>query len=788
MTELDALKKKISEDPQSFIVVIGAGASIPADLPSWSELKDALCDSIPEIYEEEDANKHVEVVNNAPTLWFSFSRLKSILGNLRYEKEIKNALDISGKRTPLLYKQIWELNVAGVINFNIDNFAVQSFSEVKHIAVDYATAEEPHKYKNFPLSSDKFVFQPHGIITDAESWIFTENDRVNLYYRNEDFKKIMAALFTSKNLLILGFNPQEWSFQNLLREIGITGRLNGYHNYYFCPDPQPETITELGDLGISVIPYHPTSKKHEELNQTLQHIIGYRSTDTFMPSIYEGQIYTKEDIPDENDCYKVGVNELRDILNGVVAGIIPPDKVPTEEQIRALEDFYNTYVIQLHRAWLVDPRRPSTKSVYQYTAQGYVGKGAFGTVYEVTDENGERFALKVLLPEVRDNIDYLSCFRRGIRSMGILKEKGIKGMVKIHDSYEIPACIIMDYVDGTTLREAVDKRYIDKLEIKLSILEKIAKVIHSAHQLEERILHRDLKPENVMIENCYSAVDFDDPQDIPEVKILDFDLSWHRGATEKTVMFGAVSQGFMAPEQNDASCDKMLSRSTAVDVYSIGMLMYFTLTGNNPMPNESLFQSFPQNVRKAFALKYRYNWKCLPGYLANTVLSATHADPLQRMALDTFISNLQTAKDMYLRYVLPNSHPLVLVEIKERIDCTGEATFSDYGRTVHIEYTSLSKRITLSTTSEGSKIKLNVTIERYKRSSDQRAGIVRYFQRHREKALSMVNAEIFHSKIGRSSEQGAIIEMAAYLPEELTLDYVDAIASNIAKVRFGLDG
>ena len=788
MTELDSLKKKISEDPQSFVAVIGAGASIPAGLPSWKQLQEILCESIRETHEKEDANKEITLVNNAPSPWVAFSRLRSILGAHRYEKDIKQILDIADKKTPLLYRQIWELNVAGVVNFNIDNFAINSFSEVKKSAVDYATAREPHKYRNYPLSSDKFIFQPHGIISDSQSWVFTETDRQDLYFRNEDFKKVIAALFASKNLLIIGFNPEEWSFRTLLSEIGITNRLNGYHNYYFCPNPQCETITDLGELGISVIPYFPSTEMHDELNQQLQHIIGYRSTDQFAPSIYEGKIYTKEDIPDESTCYKVGINELRDILNGVVAGLIPPDTVPTEEQMKALEDFYSTYIMQLHRAWLVDPRNPNTNSVYQYTAKDFVGRGAFGSVYEVVDTTGNRYALKVLLPEARDNISYLSCFRRGIRSMGILKDKGIEGMVKIHNSYEVPACIIMDYVDGITLREAIDNRYIDKLEIKLSLLEKIARVIHSAHQLEERILHRDLKPENVMIENCYSSADFDDPRDIPEIKILDFDLSWHRGATEKTVLFGAISQGFMAPEQTDSASDKALSRNTAVDVYSIGMLMYFTLTGYNPMPNESLFKSFPQRIREALDHKYRYNWKCLPGYLAATILSATHAEPLQRIALDTFINNLQIAKDMYLHNVLPNSHPLVLVEIKDRIDCNGEATFSDYGRSVLIEYTGLAKKVALSTTSEGAKIKLNVMIERYVRGSDQRDGIVKYFQRHREKALSVVNNEIFHWKTGRSSEQSAQVEMTAYLPNVLTLDYVDAIASNIAVVRRGLDG
>lgn len=66
MTELDSLKKKISEDPQSFIVIIGAGASIPAGLPSWKQLKETLCASIQEIHNEDDADKEIASVNSAP--------------------------------------------------------------------------------------------------------------------------------------------------------------------------------------------------------------------------------------------------------------------------------------------------------------------------------------------------------------------------------------------------------------------------------------------------------------------------------------------------------------------------------------------------------------------------------------------------------------------------------------------------------------------------------------------------------------------------------------------------
>lgn len=787
MKIFEELKSKIAEDAASFIVILGAGASIPAGLPSWVQLKDRLYNILSDVYEDPDDLKDAQAyIDSAPNLWKSFSRLRSKLGAARYEREITNALDCSGLDIPDLYKQIWQLNVSGIINFNLDKFALDAYSEIKHRTVDFATGIEPHKYKNYSVSSEKFVFHPHGIISDVSSWVFRDSEYHNCY-SNSDFKNIITTLLNSKNLLILGFNATEWNFQQLLFDCGITGRINGFHNYYFCPNASPDIQRELGDLGISVISYTPSSTKHEELNGLLDEIINYHSVDTLLPSIYTGRLYTEEDIPVGNACYELSISELRDVLNGVVSSIIPPTTTPTKDQIDNLEKFYNTHIIQLHRAWLVDPRSDDTAYIYGYKVTRFIGNGAFGSVYEAENDHGQRFALKVLLPDVKDKISYLSCFRRGIRSMRILTDKGINGMVKIHDSYEIPACIVMDLVDGVTLREAIQQRFLTRLEIKLCILEDVARIIYSAHQLEERILHRDIKPENVMLENGFSAQDFKDPSDIPKVKVLDFDLSWHRGATEMTVMFGAISQGFMAPEQSDTTVDRSLSRNAAVDVYSIGMLTYYVLTGNNPRPNEAQFATFPEDVKTGLQRAYPYNWKCLPIYLLDLILKATAVDPYQRISLDAFIQSLSIARNMFINQQIPNTHPLVLAEIKERLgECTNIRSF-DFGRKFILEYSAISKRVVLLTSSDRSKIILTVEIERFATNSDRRDGLYKYLKQIVEKAASNADKTLFFAVATESSETNAVVRMSAQLPDIITLDYIKRISDNILLVRQKFD-
>ena len=787
MYEFEELKKKISEDPASFIIILGAGASIPAGLPSWSGLKEILCNTLFEnILEQKERDEIIEEIHNAKSPWIAFAKLRKALGTHYYEKAIISSLDPADLKTPSIYHKLWKLNPSGIIDYNIDRLAINSFSELYHTGVDYATSKEPHKFKNFPLAYNKFIFFPHGYVLDPSSWVFTANELRRVYSDN-DFKNIMGSLLNSKNLLIIGFNPNEWNFINLLREVGITGKINGFHNYYLCPDATSEKKRELGEVGISVISYQPSSKAHEELNQLLDTLLSYQSVDEPLPSVYTGKKYKESDIPSVNDCYKYSIDDLRKILNGVIASIIPHDQVPTEEQLSQLESFYNTYIVQLHRAWLVDPRSNDTNTVYHYRAIRYIGNGAFGSVYEAEDLDGQRYAIKVLLPDVKDKISYLSCFRRGIRSMKILTEKQIPGMVRIHDSYEVPACIVMDLVDGITLREAVDKRFLTRFDIKILILQRIASIIHQAHQLEERILHRDLKPENIMLEYGYSFADFEDPNDIPEVKILDFDLSWHRGATEKTVMFGAISQGFMSPEQTDTSTDKSLSRNTAVDVYSLGMLSYYVLTGRNPMPNESLFDGFSGKLFNCISSCEKYEWKCLPYYLTDTILRATARLQTDRISMDSFIGSLTVAADMHLHKTISNTHPLFLLELRKRIDDLGNEEISDFGRSICVDYPSLSKRIRLSTSSLRTKVVLNVTIERYISSFDQRENISKYFKTMKERALSQVNRSLFTVFSGESTNSNISILMSTELPDKISLDHIELLSKNIQEVRYSLE-
>ena len=774
------LAKKLKENPQSFICILGAGMSIPAGLPSWNGLLEGMIDYYEAFCKDkkEDCRDWVEQLRAMSNKWHAFGELKRLLPAAEYQKYIMTRLSCKGKAIPKAYELIWKLDINGVITFNVDRLVLDAFSQVRRSAVDYATSRERVKYSTFLSGENKFVFFPHGELSDPSSWVFTDREKREVY-RDGNFKNIMTALLNSKNLIILGFNPREHNFLTLLNEIAVGDAIAGYDNYYIGDNLTASDCRQLGGYGISCINYTPEDKSHPEVVRMLEGFYEYIPRDEEHPSVYVGKKYTETDIPAYEDCLRVGTDRLREILNGNIANIIPPDTFPDQEQIQRLQGFYEKYAAQMHIAWFINYKSEVGNKIYGYDIKGSVGRGAFGNVYEVYDKDGNKYALKILLPEVKDKVQYLSCFRRGIRSMKILKDKHVEGMVKIYSSYEVPACIVMDYVEGVTLRRAVDDHLLKSLNKKLEVILSIAYIIHKAHGLEECILHRDLKPENVMLQDFY----YENSEDAIPVVILDFDLSWHKGAKELTVALGAMSQGFMAPEQVEEN--ERYKRNTAVDVYSIGMLSYYVLTCINPAPYQHRFTLYEEELIKYIKKNYRTHWKCLPTFLAEVIKKATLHDPAERSSLEGFIFNMKAALNMVISNEISNTHALLLRELAYQIDDSGEVKVDDFGRKLILTQLALGKEVKLELKQQRADIVVWVQIKKVRQGHDERNP--KYLESSKSKALAKVNTGIFQEKRGEIELSAVRISMTARLPSMISLKMVCDMAKNIQDVRAQLE-
>jgi hypothetical protein len=528
--------------------IVGAGLSRPCGLPGWGELRDHIVEHararVSEVPEPERKGYEAALarISGQKDLWLAFAELQKTLPAHAYSQCITDHLTLKDRSAvPESYDLLWSLGIKGVVTFNIDTCSIDSYARVNKCAVDTATAKDNVRFSQFLTGDQQFVFQPHGNVRDRSTWVFTHEERTHLL-GSEAYTAFMQALCQSKHLLVIGFDPSDFAFAYLVQKT-LAGRpTTGSKHYMLLPCADPGLAKTFSEQGFAVIPYEPSDPvTHPEIAESLKDILSFIPRDDIAASVYTGAKKDPASLPNDDELLKLPIHELRELLNGAVASILPPDKVPAVDDVEKLEQFYLSHLRAIHMAWLIQPDS-DCDLVHGYRIVRQKGRGAFGQVYEAQSlASGERAAIKVLLPEVRHNREYLNSFRRGVRSMRILTERHVNRMVRLIDAYEVPACILMDYIDGPTLTEAVNWRLMEDIETCLGVLVQVGEVVHEAHNLEERVLHRDLKPDNVILRDGYNKGDAID------VVVVDFDLSWHKGALDMSVVHGARAQGEHVP-------------------------------------------------------------------------------------------------------------------------------------------------------------------------------------------------------------------------------------------------
>ena len=130
----------------------------------------------------------------------------------------------------------------------------------------------------------------------------------------------------------------------------------------------------------------------------------------------------------------------------------------------------------------------------KYQIVGELGSGGFGTVYKATDSSmGRIVAIKVL--KANDDAGMVKRFKAEARTAASLRHRNI---VTVHDFGEENGMpfLVMEYLDGVTLRDLIDQHAVISALDKLNIMSETALGLKAAH--ENGVLHRDIKPANIM--------------------------------------------------------------------------------------------------------------------------------------------------------------------------------------------------------------------------------------------------------------------------------------------------
>jgi serine/threonine-protein kinase len=202
----------------------------------------------------------------------------------------------------------------------------------------------------------------------------------------------------------------------------------------------------------------------------------------------------------------------------------------------------------------------------KYELRNVLGKGAMGTVYEGFDPIiARQVAIKtVRLPEPDDHEaqEELARFKREAQAAGRLTHPNIVGVFDYGETPEL-AYIVMEYVNGTTLKHVVDKKERFELAEIVRIMESLMAGLQYSH--DRGVVHRDIKPANVMLTKS------------GEVKIADFGIARIESSsmTQAGTMLGTPS--YMSPEQFMGQ-----TVDARTDLYSSGVMLYQLLTGEKP--------------------------------------------------------------------------------------------------------------------------------------------------------------------------------------------------------------
>ena len=202
-----------------------------------------------------------------------------------------------------------------------------------------------------------------------------------------------------------------------------------------------------------------------------------------------------------------------------------------------------------------------------------IGKGGMSTVYLARDKNLDRLvAIKLLHPTMSS--DEKNRERLKIEALAIARINhenivNVYNFVNKNDN----SYIVMEYIDGFTLSDFIEKNPITNPELLLSLFLKILKGINFSHK--KNIIHRDIKPENVMISKDGL------------IKIMDFGIASIVGEVHNLTTTGSImgSPMFMSPEHlTDEKIDKQS------DLFSLGIILYWMLTKTYPFSGKNTAQ------------------------------------------------------------------------------------------------------------------------------------------------------------------------------------------------------
>ncbi len=227
----------------------------------------------------------------------------------------------------------------------------------------------------------------------------------------------------------------------------------------------------------------------------------------------------------------------------------------------------------------------------RYQIGQMIGTGGMADVYIGEDQRlSRKVAVKVLRSDLARDPSFLARFRKEALAAAGLNHPGI---VAVYDSGEegLNSYIVMELVNGHTLREELQNPTGLTVERSLEIIEGVLEALSYSH--ENGIIHRDIKPGNIML------------TDAGDVKVMDFGIARAMddiGATMTSTWNVVGTAQYLSPEQATGEAADLRS-----DIYSVGCLLYELVTGRPPFTGDTPVAIAYQHVSADFPIPSAIN-------------------------------------------------------------------------------------------------------------------------------------------------------------------------------------
>ncbi len=281
----------------------------------------------------------------------------------------------------------------------------------------------------------------------------------------------------------------------------------------------------------------------------------------------------------------------------------------------------------------------------RYEVIKLIGQGGMADVYLAFDILLERnVAIKILRNELSNDAVSLLRFKHEAVAVSKLSHPNI---IEIYDigEYDSRQYIVMEYVDGKTLKDLIIERGGLYKEEVIYIMKQLVGAVAEAHR--NQIIHRDIKPQNVLIKSDGSVI------------ITDFGIALAQNAlhlTQKETVMGSVH--YLAPELARGETATYQS-----DIYALGIVFYELLSGSVPFKGDTAIQIAMKHINEPIPNIREFN-PSIPQSIENTIIKATYKNRELRYSsamdmledLDTVLDEERLNETKIMEVIVPKEH------------------------------------------------------------------------------------------------------------------------------------